>query len=56
MTVEKWFDNGGIRDAQRDPPSRSWSIIRPNPVWTWAIISTLNRVFDNEFRRPDART
>ncbi|MEC8319896.1 MAG: zinc-dependent metalloprotease [Planctomycetota bacterium] len=53
MTVEKWFDNGGIRDAQRDAtfPIHQSIASAQNSVLTQVINpSTLNRVFDNEFR------
>jgi hypothetical protein len=57
MTVEKWFDDGGIRDAQRDatfPIHSSISGVQKAALTAVLNPSTLNRVYDNEFRaEPD---
>ncbi len=53
MTVEKWFDDGGIRDAQRDatyPIHSSILGIQRSALTQVLNPSTLNRVYDNEFR------
>ena len=53
MTVEKWFDDGGIRDAQRDatyPIHSSIAGVQRSALTQVLNPSTLNRVYDNEFR------
>ena len=53
MTVEKWFDAGGMRDAGRDatfPVHQSISNVQAVALTQILNPSTMNRVFDNEFR------
>ena len=56
MTVEKWFDGGGIREVMRDSTYEPHSKIGglQNTALTWILNpTTLRRVYDNEFRRGD---
>jgi len=53
MTVEKWFDDGGIRDAQADatfPVHAAIAGVQRSALTGILNPSTLNRVYDNEFR------
>jgi hypothetical protein len=53
MTVDKWFDEGGIRDVMRDSTYEPHSTIGgvQKTALTWIMNpTTLRRVYDNEFR------
>ncbi|MFQ5414258.1 MAG: zinc-dependent metalloprotease [Phycisphaerae bacterium] len=56
MTVDKWWDEGGFRDIFNDP---TWPVhdrimgIQAAALTMMMNPTTLNRVFDNEFRTPD---
>jgi hypothetical protein len=55
MTVDKWLDNGGIRDAFSEP---TWPIhdrilgLQSSVLTMLMNPTTLRRVYDNEFRVP----
>jgi hypothetical protein len=53
MTVDKWFDSGGIRDVMRDATYEPHATIGgiQRTAFTWLLNpTTLRRVYDNEFR------